>query len=246
MIQSSLFDFLPKAQPLVDYGVGSKWSIYRPNAIALVADIGKLPSGKGNYERCMKIDHSRSWNAELERWDARYWFQGSGNNYWKYIACDGSVEDRVNIEPMICIDGKMCKRKQAIVLSAFIEDDGIHLVTDHGEYVGDISDRISHHDANHPYRPDFIMEHMAIEMYRHGFPRDDIEKIHNGPWATQCIPEYSDEGEFIKEICAKMGLRPTSFYVPKEGITGPVDPKLFCSYSELKRRLKNGTTGVCE
>ncbi len=154
---------------------GSHQEIYRMDAEALIEDLNRMPSGKGSWLRCLEVDHSRSYEEQFKDWDACIW-QHNGIGLKKMVRSDGGVMDCIDPHPYRWhyMDGKLIRPwKYESIMDAWIDGDELHLRMDSGEYLAYIvpDSEIPRYD-NHPYRPDYDLEHFAIECYRHGIPRD--------------------------------------------------------------------------
>ena len=145
------------------------------DAEALVEDLNKMPSGKGSWLRCLEVDHSRSNEEQFKDWDACIW-QHNGIGVKKMVRSDGGVMDCIDPHPYRWhyMDGKLIRPwKYEAVRDAWIDGDELHLRMDSGEYLSRIvpDSEILRYDK-HPYRPDYDLEHFAIECYRHRIPRN--------------------------------------------------------------------------
>ena len=63
-----------------------------------VEDLNRMPSGKGSWLRCLKVDHSRSYETQFKDWDACIWFY-RGIGMKKMVRSDGDVMDFMDPHP---------------------------------------------------------------------------------------------------------------------------------------------------
>ena len=151
--------------------------IVREDAEALIEDLGKMPSGKGSWLRCLEIDHDKVYNSHLKNWDAEIW-QHNGIGIHKYVNSKGEVKDIVNPHPFEWYywNGKQVKPFiHEEVEKAWIEEENstFFIKTRSGEYMAELEydSRIDRCNWQ-PYDPTCNLEHFAIECYKHKIPRE--------------------------------------------------------------------------
>jgi len=257
-VQCSIFDYVSKPTPVEGYEIGSHDTIFRSNAEALVHDIGKMPSGMGNYLRCMPIDHKASYNQKLAEWDAEFWFQASAGSYRKLMSASGRVRDIIRPYSI----GRIYKNGQNTednpkmeIVAATIDGDLLIMTdTDGKEWSMDIvsDDNIARYDR-HPFSPEHVLEHLAIECYKHSLPLDVIMPVHHGPCDVDCLRPFSDTREsrdgiriyeknedFIK-ICHAAEL--CSIKLRLKYDVSPLEPDIYPIQQKCQNCTKNPKTG---
>jgi len=159
---------------LEDYD-GNQKTVYHMDAEAIVEDLNVMPSGKGSWLRCLEVDHSRTYEEQFKDWDAYIWLQ-RGIGIKKMVRCNGDVMDCIDPHPYKWhyMNGKQIREwKYEPLRETWIDDDILHIRLDSGEYLAQIEsdDLIDRYDR-HPYKPDFDLEHFAIECYKHHVPKE--------------------------------------------------------------------------
>ena len=177
---------------LEDYEGGHK-TIYRMDAEALVEDLNKMPSGKGSWLRCLEVDHSSTYESQFKDWDACIWHQ-RGIGVKKMVRCNGDVMDCMDPHPYRWhyLDGKQIREwKYETLREAWIEDYVLHVRLDSGEFLAEIlpNNMIERYDL-HPYRPDYDLEHFAIECYRHRLPKEMMSWRRHYMYGTPCLSPF--------------------------------------------------------
>ncbi|MBE6523057.1 MAG: hypothetical protein E7Z62_08075 [Thermoplasmata archaeon] len=189
------FDDIPVSDEpvwLEDYEGGHK-TIYRMDAEALVEDLNKMPSGKGSWLRCLEVDHSRTYESQFKDWDAFIWHQ-RGIGVKKMVRCNGDVMDCMDPHPYKWhyLDGKQIREWNYEPLrEAWIEDYTLHVKLNSGEFLAEIlpNNMIEKYDL-HPYRPDYDLEHFAIECYKHRLPKEMMSWRGHYMYGTPCLRPF--------------------------------------------------------
>ena len=178
---------------LEDYEGGHK-TVFRMDAEAIVEDLNRMPSGKGSWLRCLEVDHSRSYEEQFKDWDACIWLQ-RGIGIKKMVRCNGDVMDCIDPHPYKWhyLNGKQIREwKYEALKEAWIDDDILHIRLDSGEYLAQIEsdDLIDRYDR-HPYKPDFDLEHFAIECYKQHVPKEMMTWRKEYVYGTPALRPFS-------------------------------------------------------
>lgn len=195
LVQSSIFDFKPRERPaqwLMRFR-DERSRICRTDAEIFARSVGSIPYG-GMHLRCMEIDHSRVYNEWCPWASAEIWGLGDLD---EHILMDheGRVEWWLDPYPFerYWKDGKQVREHERFrIESAEIEGGTLRITLEGaGDWLAEIcpDSEIKWCDIIE-YRPDFNLEHFAIECYRHRVPAGMMGWLSNRVWATEALRPF--------------------------------------------------------
>lgn len=182
-MQTSLSDIWERHSAGETVPIGPKWShpgpdprgmlrIAETNAETMVADFGRIPSGRGIMPRLMDTCRERAW---YRPWmlDMEFWYGRAGGEgrFGKYLSFDGRIEERLDGKSIVSI------RIDKGILKVETDDSVLNTAAVvHDEDLVDPTDR-----AYMRWDPTVFTEHFRLECLRQGLPAETIRAMGKAP-----------------------------------------------------------------
>lgn len=210
-MQTSLTDIWERHSAGESVPIEPRWSYPGPdargmlriaetNAEAMVADFGRIPSGRGIMPRLMDARPDgawyRPWMLDLEFWYGR---AGGEGRFGKYFSYDGRrIEER--------LDGRSIAsmRMDGNILTAETEDGVLHtaaVVPD--EEIVDRTDR-----AYMRWDPTVFTEHLRLECLKRGLPAETIRAMGKAPNSFRSMLRDHPDSKVWLEAANIIGVEP--------------------------------------